>query len=85
LSGGDWIRLASVLSGTETASSPSPGRHRWRRGVSIVNLYVAPGGPRPANLAELAAQRQSHLPRGRTLPLERAAEALRAAAALSLS
>jgi NADPH:quinone reductase-like Zn-dependent oxidoreductase len=50
------------------------------RGVSIVNLYVAPDGPRLANVAELTAQGQFRPRMGLRLPLERAAEALSMAA-----
>jgi hypothetical protein len=46
------------------------------RGISIVNLYVAPDGPRLARLAELATQDRLRIRMRLRLPLERAPQAL---------
>jgi NADPH:quinone reductase-like Zn-dependent oxidoreductase len=76
--GAEAATLAAVRDGgrfcTITGGPPSE-----QRGISIINLYVAPDGPRLAHLAELAAQDQLHIRIGQQLPLERAAQALAAA------
>jgi NADPH:quinone reductase-like Zn-dependent oxidoreductase len=73
--GAEAATLAAVRDGgrfcTITGSPPPE-----QRGISIVNLYVAPDGPRLARLAELAAQDRFRIRIGLQLPLERAAQAL---------
>jgi NADPH:quinone reductase-like Zn-dependent oxidoreductase len=76
--GAEAATLAAVRDGgrfcTITGGPPPE-----QRGISIVNLYVAPDGPRLARLAELAAQGRLRIRMGLRLPLERATEALAAA------
>lgn len=73
--GAEAATLSAVRDGgrfcTITGNPPSE-----QRGIRIVNLYVAPDGPRLARLAELAAQDRFHIRIGLQLPLERAAHAL---------
>ncbi|HEX6655600.1 MAG TPA: hypothetical protein VF153_05245 [Candidatus Limnocylindria bacterium] len=64
---------------TEAAYAPSPGVRPPRNGALIVNLDVAPDGPRLAVLAALAAQDRLRIRIGQQLPLERASRALAAA------
>src|SRR5690349_16980594 len=73
--GGETATLAAVRDGGRFCTitgGPPPAQ----RGISIRNLYVAPDGPRLAQLAELVAQDQLHIRLGPQLPLERAAQAL---------
>ena len=73
--GGETATLAAVRDGGRFCTitgGPPPAQ----RGISIINLYVAPDGPRLAHLAELAAQDQLHIRIGQQLPLEGAAQAL---------
>lgn len=73
--GAEAATLAAVRDGGRFCTitgSPPPAQ----RGIRIINLYVAPDGPRLAHLAELAAQDQLHIRLGPQLPLERAAQAL---------
>ena len=73
--GAEAATLAAVRDGGRFCTitgGPSPEQ----RGISIVNLYVAPDGPRLARLAELAAQDRFRIRMGLRLPLERATEAL---------
>jgi NADPH:quinone reductase-like Zn-dependent oxidoreductase len=73
--GAEATTLAAVRDGGRFCTitgGPPPAQ----RGIRIINLYVAPDGPRLAHLAELAAQDQLHLRLGPQLPLEGAAQAL---------
>jgi NADPH:quinone reductase-like Zn-dependent oxidoreductase len=77
--GDETVTLAAVRDGgrfcTITGRPPVA-----ERGVSVADLYVAPDGPWLARLATLAAQGELRLRIGLLLPLERAGEALAAAA-----
>jgi NADPH:quinone reductase-like Zn-dependent oxidoreductase len=73
--GGETATLAAVRDGGRFCTitgGPPPAQ----RGIRIINLYVAPDGPRLAHLAELAAQDQLHIRISQHLPLAWAAQAL---------